>query len=100
MARSFIVVVAVLLSLTPVRTFAQGRVTALQGVNVVTVKASIVAPPETLPNGFTEGRLQTLVQGSEIREAGHEAEHQRGVLGGAVQPHQLVLADVETPSDG
>jgi hypothetical protein len=52
----------VLLSLTPARTAAQGRVTALQGVNVVTVKASIVAPPETLPNGFTEGRLQTLVE--------------------------------------
>ena len=62
MASRLIVVVAVLLSLTPGLASAQGRPAPLQGVNVVTVKASIVAPPETLPAGFTEARLQTLVE--------------------------------------
>ena len=62
MALRFIAVVAVLLWLTPARTVSQGRLSPLQGVNTVTVKASIVAPPEALPNGFTEARLQTLVE--------------------------------------
>ena len=62
MALRFIAIAAVLLWLTPARTFAQGRVAALQGVNAVTVKASIIAPPEALPSGFTEARLQTLVE--------------------------------------
>jgi hypothetical protein len=58
----FIVAVAALLWLTPAQTSAQGRPAPLQGVNTVTVKASIVAPPETLPRGVTEARLQTLVE--------------------------------------
>ena len=57
-----IAAVAVLLSLAPAQTFAQGRSAPLQGVNVVTVKASIVAPPDTLPSGLSEARLQTLVE--------------------------------------
>ena len=62
MAIRLTVAVAVLSSLTPALTSAQGRPAPLEGVNAVTVKASIVAPPETLPSGFTEARLQTLVE--------------------------------------
>jgi hypothetical protein len=56
---AFIVAVLVL---TPVRLFAQGRPAPLQGVDTVTVKVSIAAPPDILPNGLTEVRLQTLVE--------------------------------------
>ena len=55
-------IVVALMCLTPVRLFAQGRAAPLQGVDAVTVKVSIVAPPDILPNGFTEVRLRTLVE--------------------------------------
>ncbi|HET9194399.1 MAG TPA: hypothetical protein VFO21_16060, partial [Vicinamibacterales bacterium] len=58
----FAVIVTVLMLLTPVRLFAQGRPAPLQGVEAVTVKVSIAAPPDILPNGLTEVRLQTLVE--------------------------------------
>ena len=62
MAIRVAVIVGVLMLLTPVRLFAQGRPAPLQGVDTVTVKVSIVAPPDILPNGLTEARLQTLVE--------------------------------------
>ena len=62
MTVKFAVIVSVLMLLTPVRLFAQGRPAPLQGVDTVTVKVSIVAPPDILPNGLTVARLQTLVE--------------------------------------
>ena len=62
MALRFAVAVAVMLWLAPARSFAQGRPAPLQGVDAVTVKVSIVAPPDILPNGLTVARLQTLVE--------------------------------------
>ena len=53
---------AVLLCLTPVCTFAQERPAPLQGVDAVTVKVSIDAPPNSGPAMLTEARLQTLAE--------------------------------------
>jgi len=61
-ALRFAVAVAVMLWLAPARSFAQGWPAPLQGVDAVTVKVSIVAPPDILPNGLTVARLQTLVE--------------------------------------
>jgi hypothetical protein len=61
-ALRFAVAVAVMLWLAPARSFAQGRPAPLQGVDAVTVKVSIAAPPDILPNGLTVARLQTLVE--------------------------------------
>ena len=60
-ARLF-VFLAVPLCLTPVWTFAQVRPAPLQGVEAVTVKVSIVAPPNTGPALLTEARLQTIAE--------------------------------------
>ena len=51
-----------MLWLAPARSFAQGRPAPLQGVDAVTVKVSIAAPPDILPTGLTAVRLQTLVE--------------------------------------
>src|SRR5688572_16826511 len=48
--------------LTPDVSSAQSRPLPLQGVNVVTVAASLVAPPDALPTGLTQSRLQTLAE--------------------------------------
>ena len=58
----FGVIVAVLMLLTPVRLFAQGRPAPLQGVDTVTVEVSIASPPDVLPHGLTEKRLKTIVE--------------------------------------
>ena len=50
------------LCLTPVWTFAQVHPAPLQGVEAVTVKVSIVAPPNTGPALLTEARLQTIAE--------------------------------------
>jgi hypothetical protein len=60
-ARLF-VLLTVLLCLTPVCAFAQVRPAPLQGLEAVTVKVSIVAPPNTWPALLTEARLQTLAE--------------------------------------
>ena len=56
----FIVLVASLLCLLPVRSFAQERPAPLQGLNAVTASISLAGPTDALPTGLTENRLQTL----------------------------------------
>lgn len=57
-----VVFLAALLWLTPVCTFAQVRPAPLKGVEAVTVKVSIEAPPNAGPASLTEARLQTLAE--------------------------------------
>src|SRR5688500_7386004 len=93
----FAVIVAVLMLLTPVRLFAQGRPAPLQGVDTVTVKVSIAAPADILPHGLTEVRLQTLVElklrggGLQVMPAAEDAKAP------GIRPHvELEITMLET----
>jgi len=54
--------VITLSGLAPGVSSAQSRPMPLQGVDVVTVATSLVAPAHALPGGLTESRLQTLAE--------------------------------------
>lgn len=54
--------VLTLSSLAPAVSSAQSPPLPLQGLNAVTVAASLVAPAEVRPTGLTESRLQTLAE--------------------------------------